>query len=87
MKKWIVGICLVLWGMLPVYSQCAAKNEAIMPGELLTYELKFNWKFIWVSAGEAKMELLPVTYQGQSCYQTTLYSISNNINMYTLTFN
>jgi hypothetical protein len=39
--------------------------------------LKFNWKFIWVSAGEAKMELLPVTYQGKSCYQTTLYSISN----------
>lgn len=77
MKKWIIGICFALCGVLSAYSQCAAKNEAIQPGELLTYELKFNWKFIWVSAGEAKMELLPVTYQGKSCYQTTLYSISN----------
>ena len=65
------------WGIMSLYAQCAAKNEAIQPGERLTYELKFNWKFIWVSAGEAKMDLLPVTYEGKSCYQTTLYSISN----------
>ena len=65
------------WGVMSLYAQCAAKNEAIQPGERLTYELKFNWKFIWVSAGEAKMDLLPVTYEGKDCYQTTLYSISN----------
>ena len=65
------------WGVLSLSAQCAAKNEAIQPGERLTYELKFNWKFIWVSAGEAKMDLLPVTYEGKECYQTTLYSISN----------
>ena len=65
------------WGVMSLYAQCAAKNEAIQPGERLTYELKFNWKFIWVSAGEAKMDLLPVTYEGKECYQTTLYSISN----------
>ena len=65
------------WGVMSLSAQCAAKNEAIQPGESLTYELKFNWKFIWVSAGEAKMDLLPVTYEGNECYQTTLYSISN----------
>ena len=65
------------WGVMSLSAQCAAKNEAIQPGERLTYELKFNWKFIWVSAGEAKMDLLPVTYEGKDCYQTTLYSISN----------
>ena len=65
------------WGVLSLSAQCAAKNEAIQPGERLTYELKFNWKFIWVSAGEAKMDLLPVSYEGKDCYQTTLYSISN----------
>lgn len=47
------------------YAQCAAKNDAIQPGERLTYELKFNWKFIWINAGEAKMDLTPVTYQGK----------------------
>ena len=78
MKKLVVGILCSIWlGVLSVSAQCAAKNEAIQPGERLTYELNFNWKFIWVSAGEARMQLLPVTYEGKSCYQTTLYSISN----------
>ena len=78
MKKLIVGILCSVWlGVLSVGAQCAAKNEAIQPGECLTYELKFNWKFIWVSAGEAKMDLLPIIYQGKNSYQTTLYSISN----------
>ena len=78
MKKLVIGILCSIWlGVLSASAQCAAKNEAIQPGERLTYELKFNWKFIWVSAGEAKMDLLPVTYEGKPCYQTTLYSISN----------
>lgn len=79
MRKFIIliGICTFWLGLMSVHAQCAAKNEAIQPGERLTYELKFNWKFIWVSAGEARMDLLPVNYQGKSCYQTTLYSVSN----------
>ncbi len=78
MKKLVIGILCCFWlSVLSASAQCAAKNEAIQPGERLTYELKFNWKFIWVSAGEAKMDLLPVTYEGKPCYQTTLYSISN----------
>lgn len=72
-----IGICCFWLGTLSGYAQCAAKNDAILPGEHLTYELKFNWKFIWVNAGEAKMDLLPVEYKGKPCYQTTLYSISN----------
>ena len=78
MKKLVIGILCSIWlGVLSASAQCAAKNEAIQPGECLTYELKFIWTFIWVSAGEAKMDLLPVTYEGKPCYQTTLYSISN----------
>lgn len=77
MNKWILAISWMLFSIGAAYSQCAARNEAIQPGERLTYELKFNWKFIWVNAGDAKLELLPVTYQGKPCYRTTLYSISN----------
>lgn len=75
----LIGVlCVCLgWG-LPVHAQCAAKNEAIQPGESLTYDLKFNWKFIWVDAGEAKMDLVPVTYEGKNCYQTTLLAVSNS---------
>ena len=79
MKKLIIGILCGIWlGTLSAGAQCAAKNDAIQPGERLTYELKFNWKFIWVKAGEAKMNLVPVTYGGKDCYKTTLLAVSNS---------
>ena len=79
MKKLIIGILCGIWlGILSAGAQCAAKNDAIQPGERLTYELKFNWKFIWVKAGEAKMNLEPVTYEGKNCYKTTLLAVSNS---------
>ncbi len=78
--KRIIGIILCIWSacFASLHAQCAAKNEAIQPGEQLTYELKFNWKFIWVNAGKAQMELKPVTYRGMPCYQTTLLAVSNS---------
>ena len=80
MKKLIlyIGICVMCLIPWTVQAQCAVQNEAIQPGERLTYELKFNWKFIWVNAGEAKMDLTPVVYEGKPCYQTTLLSVSNS---------
>lgn len=78
MKKLMIGILCCVWlGVFSAAAQCAAKNEAIQPGERLTYELKFNWKFIWINAGEAKMTLNPVTYKGKSCYKTDLLAVSN----------
>ena len=78
MKKLVLGILCCIWmSVLPASAQCAAKNDAIQPGERLTYELKFNWKFIWIHAGEAQMTLNPVTYQGKSCFQTDLLAVSN----------
>ena len=60
-----------------LHAQCATTNEAIKPGERLTYELKFNWKFIWVNAGKAQLDLTPTTYQGKACYKTNLLAVSN----------
>ena len=46
MKRTIViCLCLMLY-VVQIQAQCEAKNEAIQVGEKLTYELKFNWKFI-----------------------------------------
>lgn len=79
MKRLVIWIGMCIWlGVSSLQAQCAAKNEAIQPGERLTYELKFNWKFIWVNAGEAKMDLTPITYQGKSCYKTKLLAVSNS---------
>ena len=75
--KRLIFICMICLVVLNGYAQCAAKNDAILPGEHLTYELKFNWKFIWVSAGKAQMDLKSTTYQGKPCYKTELLSVSN----------
>ena len=77
MKRLIVILWCIL-GVYTAYAQCTAKNEAIQVGEELTYELKFNWKFIWVNAGEAKMDLKATTYRGQPCYKTELLCVSNS---------
>ena len=50
MKKLILCLCLLI-GSMAAKAQCGAVNDAIKPGETLSYELKFNWKFIWINAG------------------------------------
>ena len=55
-----------------VRGQCAAENTAFLPGEELTYDLFFNWKFIWVSAGTASMSIAQTKWEGQSAYKAYL---------------
>ena len=70
--------CFILC-MKPCVSvaQCAAVNKAIQAGEELEYELKFNWKFIWVNAGKAHMKMEAITYEGEPCFRSTLTAVSN----------
>lgn len=77
MKRPIL-ILLCSWLVaLAANAQCAAKNEAIQAGEELVYDLKFNWKFIWVDAGKAKLDMQAVTYRGKPCFRSSLVSVSN----------
>ena len=69
MKKLMIGILCCVWlGVFSAAAQCAAKNEAIQPGERLTYELKFNWKFIWKKVGTASMKIDAANYNNKSGY-------------------
>ena len=75
----IVGLIVVAWfGLLSVFAQCVAKNEAIQPGEELVYELKFNWKFIWVKAGKAYMNVQATTYRNKPAYDCSLLTETNS---------
>ncbi len=58
-------------------SPCAARNDAIQAGEQLTYDMKYNWKFVWVDAGQARMSMEAITYQGKPCFRSNLISSSN----------
>ena len=75
----LIGLIVIAWfGFLSVFAQCAAENEAIQPGEELVYELKFNWKFIWVKAGKAYMDVQATTYKNKPAYNCSLLTVTNS---------
>ncbi|MBR3530516.1 MAG: DUF3108 domain-containing protein [Bacteroidaceae bacterium] len=53
-------------------AQCTRENKAFQAGEALTYDLYFNWKFIWVKAGTANYTVKKTTYKGQESLRTDL---------------
>ena len=46
-------ICLLAMTAVSASAQCTFRNTAFSSGEYLTYNLYYNWKFIWVKAGTA----------------------------------
>ena len=54
-RKLILAIALFIVGVCSVQAQCKFKNTAFKSGEFLTYNLYFNWKFVWVKVGNASM--------------------------------
>lgn len=54
------------------HAQCTAENTAFKAGEELTYDLYFNWKFIWLSAGTASMDIAHTKWEGKPAYKAHL---------------
>lgn len=73
----LLWLSVWLGGFLTISAQCAVQNEAIQAGEQLIYDLKFNWKFIWVDAGQARMDMQAISHQGKPCFRSSLTSVSN----------
>lgn len=53
-------------------AQCRMKNTAFKSGEFLSYNLYYNWKFVWVKAGTASMYIVQSNYKGQPAYRASL---------------
>lgn len=58
-------------------AQCSMANTAFAPGEKLTFNLYYNWKFVWVKAGTASLEMKETTYNGKPAYKMELESVTN----------
>ena len=56
-------------GIQAAGAQCAAENTAFRAGEELSYDLYFNWKFVWVHAGTATMNIRQTTYENSPAYR------------------
>jgi hypothetical protein len=59
-------------------AQCTFKNTAFKSGEFLSYNLYYNWKFVWVKAGTASMSTVLSRYKGKSAYRCSLTTRGNN---------
>ena len=62
---------------LPAAAQCTARNTAFLPGEQVSYELMFNWKFIWIKVGTAELTTDTANYEGNPGYCFRLKSLTS----------
>lgn len=69
MKKHCLSIVLFLLLNLPLQAQQSLPFQA---GEFLSYNLYYNWQFVWIKAGSASMYTVKTTYEGQTAYRTSL---------------
>ncbi len=75
MKRLVLAFLLLAATM--AHAQCTFRNTAFNSGEFLTYNLYYNWKFIWVKAGTASWYTVSSTYKGKSAYRTSLTTRGN----------
>lgn len=59
-------------------AQCTFRNTAFKGGEQLTYNLYYNWKFVWVKAGIASMTVKQTTHNGKAAYKGSLITQGND---------
>lgn len=77
-KKHSLAIALMLLVSMAASAQCTYKNTAFKSGEYLSYNLYYNWKFIWVKAGTASMSTVESNYKGRKAYRASLTTRGNN---------
>ncbi|MCD8303958.1 MAG: DUF3108 domain-containing protein [Prevotellaceae bacterium] len=71
LRLFIIGI-LFLVAPVAAHAQTPLTNTAFSPGERLEYKLYFNWKFIWIGAGDASLFTQSDTYDGKPAYRSLM---------------
>ena len=72
MKKLFLFLIASLLTVGTASAQCTRQNKAFQAGETLTYDLYFNWKFVWVKAGTAHYRINSSNYGGKPSLRTDL---------------
>jgi hypothetical protein len=76
-RKWIT-FALLLLASLQLQAQCKFRNTAFQSGEFISYNLYYNWKFVWVKAGTASMSIVKSTFRGIPAYRGSLITRGNH---------
>lgn len=67
----LIALFLAL-AALEAAAQSPLTNTAFKSGETLSYDLFFNWKFVWVKVGSASMNVTETRFRGQKAYRAYL---------------
>jgi len=78
MKKIFAIICMCCGLSMTAAAQCGIENTAFKSGELLSYDLYFNWKFIWMKVGTAEMDTRLSKFEGQDAWKSYLITRGNS---------
>lgn len=78
MKKLFAIICLCCSLSMTAFAQCGIENTAFKSGEVLSYDLYFNWKFIWMKVGSAEMDTRLAKFEGQDAWKSYLITRGNS---------
>ena len=77
MKTLLFAIVMFFMNICPSAAQCTFRNTAFKSGEFLTYNLYFNWKFVWVKVGTASMSTVESKYHGKNAFRASLTTRSS----------
>lgn len=70
----LVLFCFLSLIALTHSAQCPIKNTAFVAGESLSYDLYFNWKFVWLYAGTANLSTSATQWENQPALKSYLIS-------------
>ena len=80
MKRILIVLTVIHLSLFvsPVSAQnCGIENTAFKSGERLTYNLYFNWKFVWFKVGQATMNTDLTTFEGKKAWCSSLVTGGN----------
>ena len=75
--KIIFMTMMLMLSAMTASAQCTFRNTAFKSGERLTYNLYFNWKFVWVKVGSASFDTDQTQFHGRSAYRGSLITRGN----------
>jgi len=74
--KILITFCCITQFAAFAQPECLPQSLAYQSGEVIRYDIKYNWGMLWVDAGEVFFAVEDTIYQGQKAYWFKSYGRS-----------
>jgi len=64
----VLPVFLALFSFGTLYAQCFEGNSAFGDGEVISYQISYNWGPIWVNCGKVKFEAAKAPYKEKTAW-------------------